>query len=47
MSKRAAMMWQAAIAMLLGTMALFIVSYEWPVSGVVVAMVRREAYSAQ
>lgn len=39
MSKRAAMMWQAAIAILLGTTALFMVSYEWPVSGVVVAMV--------
>ena len=39
LSKRTAMMWQSAIAVLLGTTALFMVSYEWPVSVVVIAMV--------
>ena len=38
MSKRAAMMWQSATAILLGTMSLFMVSYEWPVSVIVVSM---------
>ena len=39
MSKRVAMMWQSATAILLGTMSLFMVSYEWPVSIIVISMV--------
>ena len=38
MSNRNAMMWQSATAILFGTMALFMVSYEWPVSLVVLSM---------